>query len=229
MKEYDFSDYKTFKELFRDIYYRKTDEDEAESKQDEFNAVLYVLKNYSAKHDKYVILKNNLVDNASKFYEGRQKIIEGFKNGVFSFYYDKYNKERMNFEEEEKYKLMKMVEIEDDNRESNHLVSEYFFVLKLKRLLKYFNQNKNYLEKNNQLVNTIKSRLKDLNNEINEMSEEERENERVEKIIEIVERILAYIKQHQQKQEGQGIKILTPSQMLSRLPFFLAQLEAGNN
>ena len=156
---------------------------------------------------------------------GREKIIEGFQNRVFSFYYDRDNEERMKFEEEEeKYKLMKMVEIEDDNRESNHLVSEYFFVLKLKRLLKYFNQNKNYLEKNNQLVNTIKSRLKDLNNEINEMSEEERENERVDKIMEI----LAYIKQ-QQKQEGQGIKILTPSQMLSRLPISLAQLEAGNN
>ena len=148
MKEYDFSDYKTFKELFRDLYYRNITIDEAESKQDEFNAVLYVLKNYSPKHDKYVILKNNLVDNASKFYQGREKIIEGFKNGVFSFYYDKDNKERMKFEEEEeKYKLMKMVEIEDDNRESNHLVSEYFFVLKPKRLLEYFNQNKNDPEK----------------------------------------------------------------------------------
>ena len=30
-------------------------------------------------------------------------------------------------------------------------------------------------------------------------------------------------------QRGQGLKILTPSQMLSRLPMFLAQLKAGNN
>ena len=124
---------------------------------------------------------------------------------------------------------MEMVEIEDDNRESNHLVSKYFFVPKLKDLLEYFNKNKNGPKKNNRLVNIIKSGLKDLNNEINEISEEERENERVDKIIEIVERILAYIKQQQQKQEGKGIKILTPSQMLSRLPISLAQLEAGNN
>ena len=55
---------------------------------------------------------------------GREKIIEGFQNRVFSFYYDRDNEERMKFEEEEKYKLMKMVEIEDDNRESNHLVSK---------------------------------------------------------------------------------------------------------
>ena len=30
-------------------------------------------------------------------------------------------------------------------------------------------------------------------------------------------------------QQGQGLKILTPNQMLSRLPIFLAQLKAGNN
>ena len=48
--------------------------------------VLNLFKRYSPKHDKYVTLKNNLIDNVSKFYEGREKIIEGFKNEVFSFY-----------------------------------------------------------------------------------------------------------------------------------------------
>ena len=31
------------------------------------------------------------------------------------------------------------------------------------------------------------------------------------------------------EQRGQGLKLLTPSQMLSRLPISLAQLKAGNN
>ena len=31
------------------------------------------------------------------------------------------------------------------------------------------------------------------------------------------------------QQKGQGLKILTPNQMLSSLPISLAQLEAGNN
>ena len=31
------------------------------------------------------------------------------------------------------------------------------------------------------------------------------------------------------KQKGKGVKILTPSQMFRRLPFFLAQLKAENN
>ena len=30
-------------------------------------------------------------------------------------------------------------------------------------------------------------------------------------------------------QQGQGLKILTPNQMLSRLPISLAQVKAGNN
>ena len=45
-------------------------------------------------------------------------------------------------------------------------------------------------------------------------------------IVKFVEDILKFNKQNQQ---GEGIKILTPSQMLSRLPITLAQLKAGNN
>ena len=37
------------------------------------------------------------------------------------------------------------------------------------------------------------------------------------------------IRFNKRNQEGQGIKILTPNQMFSRLPISLAQLEAGNN
>ena len=47
-----------------------------------------------------------------------------------------------------------------------------------------------------------------------------------EKIIDIVERILEL---NSEKQLGLGLKILTPNQMLRRLPISLAQLEAGNN
>ena len=47
-----------------------------------------------------------------------------------------------------------------------------------------------------------------------------------EEIINIVERILYF---NQLDQSGKGLKILTPNQMLSRLPITLAQLKAGNN
>ena len=45
-------------------------------------------------------------------------------------------------------------------------------------------------------------------------------------MVKIVERILEF---NQPNQSGQGLKILTPSQMLNRLPIALAQLNAGNN
>ena len=47
-----------------------------------------------------------------------------------------------------------------------------------------------------------------------------------EKIIDIVQRILYF---NQLNQSGQGLKIWTPNQILSRLPISLAQLKAANN
>ena len=47
-----------------------------------------------------------------------------------------------------------------------------------------------------------------------------------EKIIDIFERIHDI---NNKLQSGQGLKTLTPNQMLSRLPISLAQLNAGNN
>ena len=53
-----------------------------------------------------------------------------------------------------------------------------------------------------------------------------KEIEKPNEIVDIVEKILEFNKQNQL---GVGLKILTPDQMLSRLPITLAQLKAGNN
>ena len=45
-------------------------------------------------------------------------------------------------------------------------------------------------------------------------------------MLKIVKRILEF---NQLNQSGQGLKILTPSQMLNRLPISLAQFKAGNS
>ena len=58
------------------------------------------------------------------------------------------------------------------------------------------------------------------------MSKEEIKTEKPDKIVNIVEKILKF---NEQNEQGQGIKILTPQQMLNRLPIALAQLQAGNN
>ena len=70
-----------------------------------------------------------------------------------------------------------------------------------------------------------KNGLRDLNKELEGMSEQEKETENPNEIVDIAENIIAFNRQ----QQGQGLKILTPNQMLSRLPISLAQLKAGNN
>ena len=57
------------------------------------------------------------------------------------------------------------------------------------------------------------------------MSEQEKETVDPDEIVNLVELILEFNRQ----QQGQGLKILTPNQMLSRLTISLAQLKAVNN
>ena len=57
------------------------------------------------------------------------------------------------------------------------------------------------------------------------MSEDEKEIEQPDKILKIVEIILEFNRQ----QQGLGLKILAPDQMLRRLPIYLAQLNTENN
>ena len=58
------------------------------------------------------------------------------------------------------------------------------------------------------------------NTDIKEISK----NENSKKVVYIVEKILDFNK----RQKGKGIKILTPKQMLQRLPIALAQVKVGN-
>ena len=58
------------------------------------------LKVYAPRDNKYVEAKNKLVNNVENFYKGREKIIEGFKNGVFPFYYDQRHEHQMKAQRE---------------------------------------------------------------------------------------------------------------------------------
>ena len=86
--------------------------------------------------------------------------------------------------------------------------------------------NLNDKEKNNKLVNVVKSGLVDLESDFEEISEDEIKIEKRHKIVNIVKEILKFNKQNQ---SGEGLKLLIPNQMLSRLPIVLAQLKAVNN
>ena len=60
------------------------------------------------------------------------------------------------------------------------------------------------------------------------MPEHEKRIEQPDKILEFVKKILDF-NEKIRKQKGLGLNILTPSQMLSRLPVSLTQLKVGNN
>ena len=110
---------------------------------------------------------------------------------------------------------------------NNELFKKHFKLEKPILMYKVLNETTNDKEKNSKLVNIFNSGLKDLKEKIKKMSKEEINIEKPDEIVNIVEKILKFNEQNQQK--GQGIKILTPNQMLNRLPIALAQLQAGNN
>ena len=83
-------------------------------------------------------------------------------------------------------------------------------------------------KKNSEIVEEIKNKCSNLKDEIKKMSKEEIKNEKPNDILGIVNKIIDFDKEIQ-NQAGKGPKILTPNQMLSRLPITLAQLNAGNN
>ena len=190
--DYDFSDYKTFKELFRDLYYKNITIDEVEVKQYEFDTIINSLENYNPRNNKYVEAKNKLLNNVKKNYEGREKITEEFKNEVFPVYYDKEYEYRMKFERQEEEreeeeiknirdenglidygKLMRKIGVKE-RKINRELVKKYFFNDDLGNLLQNFKKSKNNFKRNNIQVNVINSGLKSLKEKITNMSEKEK-------------------------------------------------------
>ena len=163
--EFDFRDNSSLKELFKQIYYRNIKTEDVERKQDEPVAVYNALEKYNPKKPDYVTARKNLLINAKKIYDGKEMIINAFKNGIFPLIDDDFP--------------------EDVDREVYH------------DELETIPEHPNF----------------------------ENEEEPPTDILELESEESAA----QRRNQGQGIKILTPEQMFSRLPISLAQLKAGNN
>ena len=92
---------------------------------------------------------------------------------------------------------------------------------KMKKVVKNVSEKKNLnKEREVELVILIKDIAKQIMNIAKIITKKKK------KKIDIVGHILCF---NQLEQKGQGLKILTPNQMLSRLPIYFAQLKAGNN
>ena len=132
-------------------------------KQDEFNSILDALNNYSPKTQKYIETKNSLLNNAKNFYKGREKVIEGFKERIFSLKSDD------EFEQWQTSKKPTKADAKTFNEWINkketdisrELFRNYFRFQTPSALLKNL-YNLNDEVKNKKLVSVINSGLKDL-------------------------------------------------------------------
>ena len=79
----------------------------------------------------------------------------------------------------------------------------------------------------NPATSFIEDNFTDIGDELKAMSEGNEKNKGT-KILNIVNKILNFALK-ERKQAGHGLNILTPNQMLSKLPISLAQLKAGNH
>ena len=111
---------------------------------------------------------------------------------------------------------------------NNDLFKSYFNFSAPLDLAKKLFETKDKKE-NSEFVGKIKIRWSNLKDQIEKMPKAEIKNEKPNEILVIVNDIINFNKEIQKQQDGLGLKILTPNQMLSRLPISLAQLKAGNN
>ena len=108
----------------------------------------------------------------------------------------------------------------------NKLFQEYFIIYQSPSHM-YKKLCKAEVERNEDQVYLIKEVLNRMKKTIENVPENKTfKIEENKNIINTVERILHF---NQLEQKGQGLKILTPIQMLSNLPISLAQIKAGNN
>ena len=106
------------------------------------------------------------------------------------------------------------------------MILKYFNFSKPIDLAKQLYETKNK-KKDSDHVEEIKNIWSNLKDKVEKMSKEEIENKKPNEILETVHKIIDFNKEIQ-KQQGLGLKILTPDQMLSRLPITETQLNAGN-
>ena len=177
--------------------------------------------------------KNKVLESAIKLFNARRDIIGFFEKGIFPFKANVFKtkeEESEEIKEETKEELINnaIALIKKESKDiNNDLFKTYFNFLAPIDLAKKLFEIKNK-KKNSELVEEIKNRWSKLKDKIKKMSKEEMKNEKPNDILRIINEIHDFNKEIQ-KQQGSGFKILTPNQMLSRLPISLAQLKAGNN
>ena len=214
-KTYDFKNAKIF---WTELTTRKITENEAKELYNELvqKDIDALKKSKSDKPEKHNIL--TILENVGAIFTG------------VCFHYKDVPKETMferSIAERIKPRKEKLDEIEQKEQDiNNELFKHYFNYQSPSNMYKKLNETE-HTEINKIRVDLIKKILNKLQKIIDYAPKDKTHKmEENEKIIKIVRRILEF---NQLNQEGQGLKILTPNQMLGRLLITLAQLNAGNN
>ena len=133
-----------------------------------------------------------------------------------------YLKKKESKKESKKKRSKKFFEyIENESNDIDYdLFEDYFDFSVPSALAKKLCETKNK-NKNNELVELIKIRQNNLKDKTEKMSKEVLKNKKADKISKVIEEVLDFNQLEQQK--GEGLKMLTLNQMLSRLPITAAQ------
>ena len=245
----------SLKEFFKTIYYRKLSIEGVERIQDEFHALIDKLEKYKPLKPDYNKRRDNLLINATRFYDGRKIIVNAFRNKIFPIVPSDFASDgdvglrtdspsssptlSSSFSSDPDI-FDKFIKEMDDVLDSN-IIRKYFYYDSMSDLLKTLNTSRGKILHKTQ-INAIKNGQEDLKNDIEKMSEKEVGDKKLNLKIDLVERILDFDEQsdmspleseeaveQRRNQQGKGLEILTPEQMLNRLPISLLQLKAGNN
>ena len=182
--KYDFNRFSLPLKFIEKIHNYEITLDEAKNYQTELEILINKLNNdYKPRISKKAKAKekNNVLESARKLLDARKDIIGFFEKGTFPY---KGNVFKTKEEESEENKLEKIKDnfkkfikyIENESKGINYdLFKDYFNLVAPTVLTKKLYETKNE-NKNNELVNVIKSGLSDFKNKIKEMSEDEKKN-----------------------------------------------------
>ena len=155
----------------------------------------------------------------------KDKIFPLSDPGNYPQYYSRDELSESDNEEDELLKNTLYKEISNvDNKLDHKLILKYFHEKSLLELFKYLRSSYKRII-NDAKMTVIETNLIDLKKDIRSTSDDEVKSKNLDLIAYFFEKILVYTKE----QQRQGLKILTPKQMINRLPALLAQLKAVNH
>ena len=244
---FKFEDFTSLGNLAENIYNGKVSLDIAKQEQRKMENILKGFIDYNPIKDVYKNQKTNILLNAREFYTGRKEVLIPFEENMFPLpkqyvFGENEWKERDLSNEKLMPKTFKLSFLEKYDHTPLSEKENELLDRDIDELVDAFNNTKTS-EELDELFNKISNKSSTLKKLV-KIVPNITEKKRIDNVIKGVEftldyaASLGYIYSDSKldspdsdfsNPKGSALKILTPNQMLSRLPISLAQLKAGNN